>query len=231
MKNQLYPILYKFSFKHKPTKVFEILLNPDTITCVLPKKSPSPGWTKLLYHQCSCCSLDSRQHSYCPIAVNIAEVIESFKNINSSERCIVRCVTPERFYGKKTLVQDGLFSILGIIMATSDCPTMNFLKPMARFHLPFASTQETIFRATSIYLLRQYFEYKTGNLPDIQLKKLARNYEKVQEVNHGMLDRTSNSLHKDAEKNAIVILNVLAQLLSLEIDEDLNPLKYLFNQP
>ena len=152
------------------------MLDPETITCVLPKKKQKPGWTKLLYHQCACCSLDSRNHSYCPIAINIAEVVESFKNINSSERCIVRCVTPERLYGKKTLVQDGLFSILGIIMATSNCPTMNFLKPMARFHLPFASTQETIFRATSIYLLRQYFEYKMVRINNgIYLPNNARN--------------------------------------------------------
>jgi hypothetical protein len=31
------------------------------------------------------------------------------------------------------------------------------VKPMARFHLPLASEEETIYRATTMYLLAQYF--------------------------------------------------------------------------
>ncbi len=229
-KTPLYRILYKFYFSDKRTKLFEILLDPDTITLVLPKKTVTPGWTKLLYHQCTCCTLDPCQHPYCPIAVNIAEVVREFEFIVSSDSCIVRCMTPERTYEKNTLVQDGLFSILGIIMATSNCPIMNFFKPMARFHLPFSTIQETIFRSTSIYLFRQYFEYKKGKAPDLELKQLDQHYKKVQAINHGILDRIGNVSQKDSDKNAIVILNVLAQMLSMEIDEELNSFEYLFEQ-
>ena len=65
-------------------------------------------------------------------------------------------------------------------------------------------------------------------MPDLDLAELDLHYEKVQEVNHGILHRTENIAQKDADKNAIVILNALAQLLAVEISEDLNSLEYLF---
>ena len=33
---------------------------------------------------------------------------------------------------------------------------MESLKPMVRFHLPFATVEETVFRSVSTYLLSQY---------------------------------------------------------------------------
>ena len=67
-------------------------------------------------------------------------------------------------------------------------------------------------------------------MPDLQLKLLDQHYEKVQAVNRGILDRIGNVSQKDADKNAIVILNALAQMLSMEIDEGLNSFEYLFEQ-
>ena len=55
-----------------------------------------------------------------------------------------------------------VFSLIGIYMVTSGCPIMDKLRPMARFHLPFASTEETIYRAISTYLLGQYFLEQKG---------------------------------------------------------------------
>ena len=116
-----------------------------------------PDWTYLADHQCSCCALDKKNVTHCPIAVNISELVTAFKDMVSHESCNVSCITAERTVTKNTLVQDGLSSIMGIIMATSGCPTMDILKPMARFHLPFATVDEAMFRSISVYLLRQYF--------------------------------------------------------------------------
>ena len=52
--------------------------------------------------------------------------------------------TAERNVWKDGLVQKGLSSIFGVVMAKSNCPVMNFLKPMARFHLLF-STESPLF--------------------------------------------------------------------------------------
>ena len=223
-----YSIKYEFIFEDNNSKSFEFLLDPETVTLLMPEPDPKPVWTKLDHHQCKCCALDLAIHPYCPIALNIAELAEAFKDAISSDNCFVRCITAERTYERKTAIQEGLFSMFGIIMATSNCPIMNFFKPMARFHLPFSTVEETIFRSSSIYLLRQYFEYQKGNYPDLELKKLDQHYEKVQEVNTGILKRTRNVAKKDAEKNAIVILNALAQMLNVEISAGLNSIEYLF---
>lgn len=141
---------------------------------------------------------------------------------------MVYCKTPERTYLKKTSIVEGLSSILGIVMATSKCPIMGFFKPMARFHLPFSTIEETIVRSTSMYLLRQYFEYKSHKAPDLEFSKLDKYYDKVKMVNEGLLTRITTVVKEDADKNAIVVLDSLAQIISMEIDYSLNSLEYLF---
>jgi len=89
---------------------------------------------------------------------------------------------------------------------------------------------ETVFRSTSVYLFRQYFEYKNGGTPDLHLTKLDEHYKKVQEVNKGMLGRIDMVVEKDDDMNAIIILNAIAQIFSMEIESNLNSFEYLFNQ-
>jgi len=223
-----YNISYEFVFEDGNTKSFEIKLDPATISVILPEPDLLPEWTRLERNQCVCCPLDVKTHPYCPVAVNIAELVEEFKEAISSDNCTVKCTTPERTYLKKTSIQEGLFSVFGIIMATSNCPIMDFFKPMAKFHLPFSTVDETVFRSTSVYMLRQYFEYRKGRTPDLELKNLDRHYERVQEVNAGIIKRTGDVAKKDADKNALIILNALAQMLSVEIEDGLYSLEYLF---
>lgn len=229
MDEHLHQIQYEFRFDDGRTKKFELSLDPQTIAVMPPDTEPNPPWTRLEYHQCVCCPLDPSTCPDCPIAVNIASLVHEFKDSISSDNCTVQVKTPERTYLKDTSIQEGLFSIFGIIMATSNCPAMNFLKPMARFHLPFSTVDETVFRSTSIYLLSQYFEHRKGNRPDMDLAKLDAHYARVQEVNIGILRRTEHVAGKDADKNAIIILNALAQMLTAEIVDGLNSLEYLFD--
>ncbi len=228
MNEKEYQILYEFSFEDGKSKLFKVSLDSETIIIIQDEIKNKPDWARLDFGQCKCCPLDKETHPFCPIALNIAELVEEFKNSPSFDDCLVRCITPERTYLKKSSIQEGLFSIFGIIMATSNCPVMNFFRPMARFHLPFSTIQETVFRSTSIYLLGQYFEYKRGKIPDLDLKNLDKHYEKVQGVNQGILARASSVARMDADKNAIIILNALAQMLSMEIEDELNSLEYLF---
>jgi Domain of unknown function (DUF6901) len=218
---------YCFDFPNGTKKRFLIQLDAKTLLFRSTVHS-RPDWTQKGYHQCNCCTLESGDLDYCPIAVNISELVTAFKDIVSHEACTVSCVTTERTVTKNTLVQDGLSSIMGIIMATSGCPTMDILKPMARFHLPFATVDEAMFRSVSVYLLRQYFLYQQGKTCDFFLKNVKSYYEKIEEVNKGILDRIKHASHLDADRNAIVILNALAQILHMEIDDDLRSLRCLF---
>ena len=228
MENEHYTIQYEFSFPGGNVEKFDLVLDEATVSLINFNADLRPFWTRLSHKQCKCCPLDEEKNPYCPVAVNIAELVERFKDRLSIEECLVKCVTPERTYLKETSVTEGLYSILGIVMATSDCPIMAFYKPMARFHLPFASTQETVFRSASCYLLQQYFEHKRGNKPDLELQELGNHLVKVQQVNTGALARIRSVPRKDADSNAIIILDSFSQILSMAIEGSLSSLEYLF---
>ena len=54
-------------------------------------------------------------------------------------------------------------------------------------------------------------------------------YDEVQQVNEGILKRINMTSEMDADKNAIITLNSLAQILVMEVDEDLDSFKRLFS--
>ncbi len=60
----------------------------------------------------------------------------------------------------------GLSPLIGIVMTTSGCPVMEHRNPMERFHLPFATLEETIFGMVSMYLLVQHYRYQDGKPTD-----------------------------------------------------------------
>lgn len=229
IKRSPFQFYYHFQFVNGPAKDYAISLHPDTLS-LIPVASPTetPEWVRLQYKQCLDCPLQSDDSANCPIAVNIMELVESFKDVFSYHDCTVSCETAERIYSKKTSVMEGLSAIFGVIMATSDCPVMEFLKPMARFHLPFATIEETTVRASSMYLLAQYFKYKDQPGMKFDFKTLENHYRKVQMVNEGLLARINSVGSEDADKNAIVTLHSLSQFLSMEIDYSLSGLEYIF---
>jgi len=158
----------------------------------------------------------------------IAELVTTFKDTASYVECAVTCVAPERTVIKQTTVQEGLASILGLLMATSGCPIMDFFKPLARFHLPFASVDETIFRIVAVYMLRQYYR-KDGAMNDsFSLQNIKNHYALVKQVNRGIYNRIRSIIELDADKNAIITLNSLGQILEMEIDTNLESLHHLF---
>lgn len=233
MREPYYTIRYEFSFAGGERKGFDIKLDSETISLVVEQERSLPDWTRMSYQQCTCCPVDAsdNENLRCPIAVNISHLVEEFKNCASYVETEVTCISKERTYLKQTTLQEGLYSIFGIIMATSNCQYMDFLKPMARFHLPFATIEETVVRVTSIYLLSEYFKYKAGEIPDLDLKKLEENYVRLQMVDSGILKRIRAVTPKDSGKNALVVLYFLSQRLSLEIEADLSSINYLFNLP
>ncbi len=220
---------YQFQFTSGETAEYEILLDPDSLSMIHETYDQQlPEWTRLTYEQCKDCPLNVRAHPQCPIAVNIMELVETFKTVFSYHDCTVTCVTAERTYLKKTSVMEGLSAIFGMIMATSDCPVMEFLKPMARFHLPFATIEETTVRTASMYLLAQYFKHRDTRGMTFDFKTLENHYAKVQLVNEGLLNRINSISSEDADKNAIITLHSLSQFLSMEIDYSLGGLERIF---
>ena len=221
---------YQFHFDNDLVKDYQFALDPDSLS-MLPISSNHPvlpDWTRLSFHQCQCCPLEEGEHPNCPITINIMELVEAFKTVFSYHDCMVTCETVDRTYLKKTSVMEGLSSIFGVIMATSDCPIMEFLKPMARFHLPFATIEETTVRTASMYLMAQYFKHKDKPGMHFDFRTLEKHYGKVKYVNEGLLARINGIGIEDADKNAIVTLHSISQFLSMEIDYSLSGLEYIF---
>ncbi len=224
----MYQVEYKFKFGNQDCTDYIIKINPETMINQIPIPDKIPFWARLSFKQCKCCTLTEEQSPHCPIATNIAGLVETFKNNDSFDKCQVTCQVPERMYVKETDVQTGLFSIYGLVTATSTCPAMVFLKPMARFHLPFASIEESITRIAAYYLLGQYFERKMGNCVDMELKTLDEYIEKVALVDEGIIGRLRDVTEKDADKNAFAMLHSMATMLSLGINEKLEDYDSLF---
>jgi hypothetical protein len=219
---------YSFEWSDRPAAHFTMTLDAADLNLIQPEGIVPAPWTRLSKEQCACCPLEEGDHPHCPVAVNLQDLVESFKDRVSFDDCTVRCVTPQRTYLKNTSVMDGLASIFGIVMATSGCPIMDFLKPMARFHLPFATIEETTMRSTSMFLLRSYFDQREDLNRCFSFEPLENQYRRVQEVNEGLLARINSLGHNDADKNALVTLHSLSQFLSIEIDYSLEALADLF---
>lgn len=217
--------VYTFELTGKETSRFEILLGRETLTLAEEEKPNLPDWTKLKFHQCSNCPLKKRKHKHCPIASNLVGIVENFADLLSHEKARVTVETEDRNYQKDTTVQAGLSSMLGIVMTTSGCPVMEPLKPMVRFHLPFASIEETIFRMTSMYLLAQYVRKQEGLSYDWDLNGLAQIYSDVSKANKDFSQRLVEAAEKDANVNALVELDVFASMVQLLAEDAISELK------
>jgi len=227
-RNETISYHYIFTFGDGIKKEFDIKLDPVTLNCMQVERREIPEWARLEYSKCVNCPLDSSQFEFCPTAAGLAELIDSFKDMISYYEVDVSITTNERNIWKHTSVQEGVSSLLGIYMVTNGCPIMEILKPMVRYHLPFASVEETTYRATSMYLLGQYFRKKKGMEPDWEFKGLTKVYENIKLVNKGMSQRLRDASNEDANVNAIVHLDVFALILPFSIEDSLSQIEYLF---
>ena len=220
---------YFFTFENKKKSHFGIKLNGTNLNYINESQTEKADWAKLDHHKCKNCPLNSNENEYCPIALNLVSILPAFKEHVSYEIVEFVVKTEERYYCAKTSLQHGLGSMLGIYMVTGGCPVMAQLKPMVRYHLPFATVEETVFRSVSSYLLGQYFRHKKGLLADWDLEGLTKIYEEVQEVNVRMAERLRSVPAEDANINALIVLDVFAKELPQSIEESLNDLAYLFS--
>ena len=221
--------IYDFLLPNDQKITFSVGIDPITgqiNTCPL----APPAWARLEFHQCKPCPLKQTEHPFCPIALGISDLVTTFKNTASYVPCTVTCTSRERTVCKKTTVQEGLASIFGLLMAISGCPIMVFFKPLAHFHLPFATVDESLFRIVAVSLLGQYF--RRSDPPDTRfdLRQIKSHYALVQQINKGIFQRIQSITDLDADNNAIINLNSLGQILEIEIDTHIKSLHHLFNE-
>lgn len=227
MENTL-TITYAFSFKNGSRKTFPLVLDKGSLALIAGNPERPPLWTLLNFNKCEVCPLDEARIAYCPVAVNLAGIVEEFKDFVSHEQARVTVTVEERVYAKDTTVQQGLTPLLGIIMTTTGCPVMGQLKPMVRFHLPFASLTETIFRMSTMYLMAQFLRSREGKTAEWSLDGLAKVYSEVGKVNRDFAQRLRVAAKKDANVNALVNLDCFATMVPLAADDTLREIRPYF---
>lgn len=221
---------YTFKFHNGVVRHFAIDLDETTLILIPRERSEYPDWTKLNFCKCPNCCYKADERDRCPIAENLADLIDFFKAEVSYEKVEVIIETPLRTYSKMASLQEGISSLLGIYMPTSECPVMQKLKPMVKFHLPFASVDETTYRALTMYMFAQHLRYKKGQKPDWDLKGLVGIYDEVRKVNIAFCQRLKKVALEDANVNALVILDNFANYIKFSIDmEMVFEFEYLFD--
>ncbi len=187
----------------------------------------APAWTRLAHQQCSNCPLSKETFSHCPAAVDLHRVVEDFQGLPAFKKARVRVRTPEREYTKQVGLEEGLRSLLGLIMATSACPVSGKLRPMAQNHLPFASNQEFILRAFSLYLARQYFNFREGRYADWELKGMVRMFQQLQLVNQAFWQRIHDTCQGDSNLKAFLTFFSMSSSMTYSLETQLQKIRPL----
>lgn len=222
-------IRYCFTLSNGSQEVYDLELDGQNLELVGNIPESLPSWTDLDFHECPHCPLPIDTHPHCPLAVRLVSIVEPFDRLLSYDKIHVDVITEERSISQDTTAEQGIGSLMGLVIATCGCPHTAFFKPMARFHLPLASEDETIYRAASMYLLAQYFLKKEGHDADLELKGLMKIYDNIQVVNSSIAKRLRAATEKDSSLNAIVLLDMYAKTLSYAIEESLEEVRYLFS--
>jgi hypothetical protein len=221
-------IRYRF---HLPgTANAEISLDFDRETFALRPSGEERDepWTALDFGKCEHCPLAAAESPHCPFARAVSRFIHHFDAFYSYEGAVVEVVTEQRTMVAHGSVQQGLSSLTGLVGATCGCPRLEFFRPMAHFHLPFASEAETLYRLFSAQLLRQFVSAGAEGPVAVSLDGLQEQCESASMVNRGMAERLRAAAPKDAVVNGLIILDTFAQAAPYVIAERLAELRHLF---
>ncbi|MGD9787646.1 MAG: hypothetical protein AB7U30_06800 [Sulfuricellaceae bacterium] len=218
---------YRFRFASGREAEVEVELDRDALESRRQPKQ-APEWTRLDFHRCSHCPLAASEPD-CPLAVRLVPLVEACRGVASHDPVAVEAVLPERSAHLSTTAQRAFSSLMGLLVATSGCPYTDFLKPMARFHLPMASEEETVYRAVSMYLLGQYFKQREGLAADWELTGLIAAYRDLRVVNKAMAERLRPASERDSAVNALVLLDLLAKMVPYSVEDSLADIRYLFD--
>lgn len=211
--------VYKYVFGDGTEKVIDVLVDKKTLSVLEPPTVSKPDWARMEYFKCPHCPLNEKEYEYCPLALNVQIILDEFGDKISYEKVNVFVETPSRNYQKDTSLQEGVSSLLGILMVTSGCPVMGKLKPLLYFLLPFASVDETEIRALSFYLLAQYIKLMKNETPDWEMNKLKQIYEDVRLLNYHVSRKIVDLAKNDASINSLIVLNNFAEFVTIVLGE------------
>ena len=221
-------VKYDFSFDDNKDLSYTVDVDRPGMRNEL-NKSNTPEWVLLSHCKCSNCPLSEEDSPVCPAAFDIQDVIEDFQSKPASQKVNINVIASDRSYSKRTNVEEGLRSLMGLVLATSQCPILGQLKPMAMHHMPFSSSNEFILRSVSVYLMQQYFEYREEKTPDWDLKGLISRNKQLQLVNQALWQRIHLDNHNDSNLKTLLSFFSMSSSVSVSLETQLQKLKASLN--
>jgi len=222
-------LTYRVTVGNNRELKYEFRESEDGIKLVKPRHQTTETWMALSHNQCDNCPLNPVTHSICPVAENLSVLMYDWQNIISFDETVLEVESKQRTISATTTAQKVLSSLLGLVIATSDCPHTQFFRPMAQFHLPLANSEETTFRAISTHLITQFFRQQNGETVNFDLQGLTDVYNKMHTVNICLKQRIESAVENDAALNAVVLLDIFAITLPNYLDDELEKLKPFFS--
>lgn len=220
-------VTYRFLREAHPAQEVVVRIDPVTLRSDIGAEPPYPDWTRMDASACEGCIWAESEH--CPIALRLIRPLQLFGDAISYEPVTVEVETQERHYRQELDMQQGLSSLFGLLMATSGCPAMATFRPMARYHLPFATFEETFFRISGTYLLRELLNGAEDINRDSVIAGLNRIYAQVARVNAGVMQRlrSTGSEMADSSPNAVALLSAFSGLVPLTAESQLREIAQL----
>lgn len=218
-------IRYTFHFSDGREAAFELAFDEASMDLMATDLPPPAMWTALDFHRCEHCPLTSADTAVCPPAHHLQAAVQRLGNEASHTPITLEVNMAERTVLTSTTMASGFASLMGLVMATSNCPYTLFFKPMARLHTPLASDTETAFRAISTYLLGEFLQHRQVD----NLDGLEDIYHNMEKVNRGFARRLQAS-GQLAEINALVKLDLYAKNIASYLEDALAAIKPLYHR-
>jgi hypothetical protein len=188
-----------------------------------------PEWTQLAVERCPNCPLDETTVKHCPMALHFVPVLNLCEGLHSYDNVTLTVTTPTRVVTQATSIQRALGSLMGMVSALSGCPRTAAFRPMALFHLPLATPQETLFRVVGMYLIGQLLAKRSAPTITIgDLTPLTEFYTNLDIINHAIANRLRRAMDTDAGVNAVIILDMLGKTVPYSIEDHLVDLEPFF---
>ena len=184
-----------------------------------------PDWTLLENDKCAHCPLAAAPGARCPAAADLVPVLKQFSALASIDNVEVRVVREQYEARKNTDTQTALSALMGLILATSACPILSRMRPLANTHQPFSTDTEMVYRLASMHLFECFLEGKT---PD--LRELSGFFADLDTLNAAFAARIKRATERDASVNALVVLHARSMVASMSLEKKLDEIREWFKR-
>ena len=188
-----------------------------------PAAGDLPDWTRLEVDKCPHCPLANAAGAHCPAAADLVPLVKEFSALSSIDRVDVHVLTPQYEARKRTDTQTALSAVMGLVLATSACPILRRMLPLAHMHMPFATETERVYRIVSMHLMGCFLRGEP-----VGLDGLGGFFYDIEVLNHAFFARLSRAVQRDAGINALLALHSRSMVASMSIKPEMETIRAWF---